>query len=54
MKLSEDEIRKITFEAISELGDKATPEAVKELVRKRVENMGGDYKFEKGDTHRDV
>ena len=50
MKLSEDEIRKITFEAISELGDKATPEAVKELVRKRVENMGGDYKFEKGDA----
>ena len=50
MTLSEDEIRKITFEAISELGDKATSEAVKELVRKRVENMGGDYKFEKGDT----
>lgn len=49
MKLSEEEVRKITFEAISELGDKATPEAVKELVRKRVESMGGDYKFEKGD-----
>lgn len=49
MKLSEDEIRKITFDAINELGDKATPEAVKELVRKRVESMGGDYKFEKGD-----
>ena len=49
MKLSEDEIRKITFEAISELGDRATPEAVKEAVRKRVETMGADYKFEKGD-----
>ncbi len=49
MKLSEEEVRKITFEAISELADKATPEAVKELVRKRVESMGGDYKFEKGD-----
>ena len=49
MKLSEEEVRKITFEAISELGDKATPEAVKELVRRRVESMGDDYKFEKGD-----
>lgn len=49
MKFSEDEIRKITFDAINELGDKATPEAVKELVRKRVESMGGDYKLEKGD-----
>ncbi len=49
MKLSEEEVRKITFEAISELGDKATPEAVKELVRRRIESMGDDYKFEKGD-----
>lgn len=49
MKLSEDEIRKITFEALNELGDKATPESVKELVRKRVEMLGGEYKFEKGD-----
>lgn len=50
MKLSEEEVRKITFEAISELGDKATPEAVKELVRRRAESMGGDYKFEKSDV----
>ncbi|MHB8929902.1 MAG: ACT domain-containing protein [Melioribacteraceae bacterium] len=50
MKLTEDEIRKITFEAISELGDQITPEAVKELVRKRVEAMGGDYKFQKGEV----
>lgn len=50
MKLSEEEIRKITFEAISELGDKATPEAVKEFVRNRVEKLDVDYKFEKGDT----
>ena len=49
MKLSEEEVRKITFEAIGELGDKATPEAVKELVRKRIESMGADYKFEKND-----
>ncbi len=50
MKLSEDKIRKITFETISELGEKATPEAVKEAVRRRVESMGDDYKFEKGDA----
>ena len=50
MKLSEEEVRKITFEAISELGEKATPEAVKELVRKRVESMDSDYKFEKSDV----
>ena len=50
MKFSEEEVRKITFEAISELGEKATPEAVKELVRRRIESMGGDYKFEKGDV----
>jgi len=49
VKLSEEEVRKITFEAISELGDKATPETVKELVRKRVESMDSDYKFEKSD-----
>lgn len=50
MKLSEEEVRKITFEAISELGERATPEAVKELVRKRVESMDSDYKFEKSDV----
>ena len=50
MKLSEEEVRKITFEAISELGEKATPEAVKELVRKRVESMDSDYKYEKSDV----
>ena len=50
MKLSEDEIRKLTFQVISELGDKATPENVKETVRKKVETLsGGEYKFEKGE-----
>lgn len=42
MNVSEEEIRKITFEAISELGDKATPEAVKELVRTRVQSISGN------------
>lgn len=50
MKFSEDEIRKITFEAINELGDKATPESVKQLVRNRVESLGGDFKSEKADA----
>lgn len=51
MKLSEDEIRKITFETIQQLGDKAKPELVKEEVRKKVEAMsGGEYIFKQGDT----
>ena len=50
MKLSEDEIRKITFQVISELGEKATPESVKETVRKTIESLsGGEYKFEIGE-----
>lgn len=51
MKLSEEEIRKVTFDAINELGDKATPEAVKEVVRRRVEEMGGEeIKYTKGEA----
>jgi ACT domain-containing protein len=51
VKLSEEEIRKITFEAINELGDRATPEAVKELVNKKVEIMGAEeLTFSKGDA----
>lgn len=51
MKLTEEEIRKITFEAINELGSKATPDAVKEEVRKRVESISGvDQLQSKGDN----
>jgi ACT domain-containing protein len=51
VSVSEDEIRRITFEAINELGDKATPEAVKELVRKRVELIPtDDFKIKAGDA----
>ncbi|MEW6196144.1 MAG: ACT domain-containing protein [Bacteroidota bacterium] len=51
MKLSEDEIRKITFETIQQLGDKARPELVKEEVRKKIEAMsGGEYVFKQGDA----
>ena len=50
MKLSEEEIRKITFQVISELGEKASPENVKETVRKTIESLSvGEYKFEKGE-----
>lgn len=51
MNISEEEIRKITFEAINELGDRATPETVKEVVRKKIESAaGGETKFSKSDT----
>lgn len=51
MKLSEDEIRKITFETIQELGNKATPELVKEEVRKKVEAIsGGEISFKQSDV----
>lgn len=50
MKMSEDEIRKITFDAVQELGNRATPDAVKEAVRKKVELLsGGDYTFKQGE-----
>ena len=39
MKISEDEIRRITLEAVKELGDKATPDIVKSVVEKSIENF---------------
>ncbi len=51
MNISEEEVRKLTFDAISELGDGATPDAVKEAVRKKVETMsGGEAKFFKSNS----
>lgn len=38
MALTEDEIRKITLQAIQELGDKATPELVKKIVSNAMEH----------------
>jgi len=50
VKLSEEEIRKITFNVINELGDKATPENVKIAVRKKIESLSeGEYSFNKGE-----
>lgn len=39
MKLTEDDIRKITLNAINELGEKATPALVKKVVGKAVEDL---------------
>ena len=39
MRLSEEEIRKITLTAINELGDNASPSAVKKVVENAVEKM---------------
>ena len=41
MRLTEEELRKITLSAISELGDNATPELVKKAVAKTVEKISG-------------
>lgn len=38
MALNEDEIRRITLQAIQELGDKATPELVKKIVSNAIEH----------------
>lgn len=38
MKLTEDQIRKLTIEAIKELGENATPEKVKDVVSKAAES----------------
>ncbi len=40
MKISEDEIRRLTLEAITELGDKATPDLIKKVVSKSVSSIG--------------
>lgn len=39
MKLTEDQIRKLTIEAINELGDEATPQKVKNIVSKAAEKL---------------
>jgi ACT domain-containing protein len=39
VKLSENEIRKITYETIEELGTNVSQEVIKEAVRKKIESM---------------
>ena len=40
MALTEDEIRKITLQAITDLGDKASPDRVKEVVSQVIDQAG--------------
>lgn len=47
MKLSEEDIRKLTLEAIKELGEKATPELVKNVVEKSIEKISFQSSSEK-------
>lgn len=49
MKLTEDEIRKITLSAISELGDNATPELVKKTVAASVNKIESEQAIKKTD-----
>ncbi len=39
MKLSENEIRKITYETIEELGTNVSQEVIKETVKKKIESL---------------
>jgi len=41
VSLSESELRKITLEAIEELGENATPQLVKEVVERTVKKLEG-------------
>jgi len=45
VRLTEDEIRKLTLAAIEQLGEKASPEMVKKIVRKSVEDIEQTPKF---------
>lgn len=40
MSISEEKIRKVTLEAIRELGENATQENVKEVVERTIQNLG--------------
>lgn len=42
MKLTEEQIRKLTLEAINELGEDATPQKVKAIVTKAIEKFPAD------------
>lgn len=42
MRFTEEELRKITLNAIQDLGDKASPELVKKVVANAVNKMQGD------------
>ena len=51
MNFTESDIRRITFETISELGANATPDVVKEAVRRKVEtNTAAPFESSKKDA----
>ncbi len=45
MKLTEEDIRKLTLSVIEELGEKASPELVKSVVNKSILKMESDTNF---------
>lgn len=47
MRLTEEEIRKITLSAIQELGDKATPDSVRDVVSKAVGSVESTANYTK-------
>ena len=50
MKLSEDEIRKITLAVINDLGERATPELVRQYVAEALEKLELESKPEVDST----
>ncbi len=52
MSLSEEEIRRITLEAINELGDKASPALVKSIVSNAVNKIDGDAAIPKAESEK--
>jgi len=51
VKLSEDEVRRITLDTITELGENATPELVKQKVKEKIEKLSeGSVSFPIGST----
>ncbi len=50
MKISEEELRKITLTAINELGDKASPELVRNIVSSAVDKLGAETELPKTES----
>jgi ACT domain-containing protein len=50
VKFSEEELRQIALNAINELGEKASPELVKKIVAKAVDESNSDINFPKSEA----
>jgi ACT domain-containing protein len=50
VKISEEELRKITLTAINELGDKASPELVRNIVSSAVDKLGAETELPKTES----